>query len=65
MGFHKRFVSMDMITEYLEYDGDLSVLFSSDAFIFMDEGSTKVYNKHKEGVSDNEIKELIKNGKIE
>ena len=49
--------------EYLEEKKPLKKLFSSDAFIFMDETSSKVYDLYVKGLSDKEIEKIIKKEK--
>ena len=63
MGFNKRFVNEITIKEYLEEKKPLKKLFSSDAFIFMDETSSKVYDLYVKGLSDKEIEKIIKKEK--
>jgi hypothetical protein len=60
MGFNSRFVSENTIKEYLEEKKQLKKLFSSDAFIFMDEVSSKVFDLHRNGVQDKEIEKILK-----
>lgn len=64
MGFNKRFVAKEVILESLKNGEPLSKLFSADSLIFMDKFSSIVYNKHKEGVEDKNIKKLIENAQL-
>jgi hypothetical protein len=64
MGFNKRFVDREIIMENLENDWPLSKLFSSDALIFLDNFSTKIYEQYAKGIEDNEIKNLINDGEL-
>jgi len=63
MGFNKRFVSENTIKEYLEEKKPLKKLFSSDAFIFMDEVSSKVFDLYNKGLTDKEIEKILKKEK--
>jgi hypothetical protein len=60
MGFNKRFVTSETIKTYLEGDNNLKSLFKADALIFMDNQSSKVYEMYQKGLSDNEIKQFLK-----
>jgi hypothetical protein len=64
MGFNKRFVSEETIKTKIKNKEKLSTLFNSDAFIFLDSFSSKVYSLFSEGVDDNTISKMIKDGKI-
>lgn len=64
MGFNKRFVDKEIIMESLDNDWPLSKLFSSDALIFLDNFSTKIYEYYAKGIEDNEIKNLIDDEKL-
>ena len=63
MSINKRFVSKETIKLYLDSGIGLKKLFETDAIIFLDKKSTKVYYWHIEGLSDDEINsKLNKNG---
>lgn len=64
MGFNKRFLDKERIMVSLDNKEPLSKLFSADAFIFMDDFSSKIYEHFKKGAKDKEIKKLIQNDKI-
>ena len=64
MGFNKRFVDREIIMESLGNNWPLSKLFSSDALIFLDNFSTNIYEHYAKGIGDNEIKNLINDGKF-
>jgi hypothetical protein len=64
MGFNKRFLDKERIMESLGNKEPLSKLFSADAFIFMDDFSSKVYNHFKKGAKDKEIKKIIDNDEL-
>jgi hypothetical protein len=64
MGFNKRFVKLEDIKEFLKNDYPLSKVFSTDAIIFIDEVSTKIFKLHGKGISDAEILKMIKNGEL-
>lgn len=57
MGFTKRYVTEKITKSYLN-ESNLGGLFSPkiDAFIFVDEFSSKVYELFKEGHNDSQIK---------
>lgn len=61
MGFNTRYVSEETIQQTIKNDNSLSRLFSSDAIIFMDNYSTKVFDLFKEGLSEKEIINSLKN----
>ena len=64
MGFNKRFVSEETIMTQINKKEKLSKLFNSDAFIFSDSFSTKVYELFSNGIEDKIIISMIKDGKI-
>lgn len=64
MGFNKRFLDKERIMLSLDNKEPLSKLFSADAFIFMDDFSSKIYEHFKKGAKDKEIRKLIENDKI-
>jgi hypothetical protein len=59
MGFNKRFVEKELIENYFKQSKPLKELFKADAFIFMDNYSSKVYDYHCDGLSDELIKTKI------
>lgn len=59
MGFNKRLVSKETIKEYIENNKPLYDLFKPDCIIFMDDLSSKVFNLHKEGFTDRDIKNKL------
>lgn len=61
MSFHKRYISIETILDYLEKKQDLEKLFNSDCYIFSDEISSEVYKLHGEGFTDDEIKLKLNN----
>lgn len=62
MSFNKRFVDKERILETLSEQEPLSRLFSADAYIFLDDISSAVYDLYIKGISDKEIENIIKNG---
>ena len=62
MSFNKRFVDKERILETLSEQEPLSKLFSADAYIFLDDISSTVYDLYIKGISDKEIENIIKNG---
>ena len=62
MSFNKRFVDKGRILELLKEQEPLSKLFSADAYIFVDEFSSKVFDLHSNGKTDKEIYKIIKDG---
>jgi hypothetical protein len=56
MGFHKRYVDKDVVKVYLDTDKELKQLFKADAFIFMDDVASKVFQWYEKGLTDQEIK---------
>lgn len=63
MGFNTRYIDIEKILHFLDEKEPLSKLFSADAFIFLDELSSKVYVAFSNGESDYEIEKIVKNGK--
>jgi hypothetical protein len=57
MGFHKRFITKDIIL--LTEEEHLDTLFSSDALIFEDDWSMQFYNMYYDGHTIKEIKEKL------
>ena len=57
MGFHKRFITKDIIM--LTKEEHLDTLFSSDALIFEDDWSMQFYNMYYDGLTIKEIKEKL------
>jgi hypothetical protein len=60
MSFNKRFVNKETIKIYLNNGVGLKKLFDTDAIIFLDKKSTKVYYWYVEGLSDDEINSKLK-----
>lgn len=58
MGFHRRIITEQVTKSYLNSD-ELSVLYSSESLIFMDELSSKVFELFKNGTTTEEIKNRI------
>lgn len=58
MGFHRRIITEQVTKSYLD-SGELSVLYSSESLIFMDELSSKVFELFKNGMTTEEIKNRI------
>ena len=58
MGFHRRIITEQVTKSYLNSD-ELSVLYSSESLIFMDELSSKVFELFKNGITTEEIKNRI------
>lgn len=58
MGFHRRIITEQVTKSYLD-SGELSVLYSSESLIFMDELSSKVFELFKNGITTEEIKNRI------
>ena len=59
MGFNKRFVDSKSCILALQNNGLKSYYGKSDALIFEDNLSSKIYDLHKEGKTDSEILLLI------
>jgi len=57
MGFHKRFITKDIIMSTNEEH--LDTLFSSDALIFEDDWSMQFYNMYYDGHKIKEIKQKL------
>ena len=60
MSINKRFVNKETIKIYLNNGVGLKKLFDTDAIIFLDKKSTKVYYWYVEGLSDDEINSKLK-----
>ena len=58
MGFHRRIITEQVTKSYLNSD-ELSVLYSSESLIFMDDVSSKVFELFKGGITTEEIKNRI------
>jgi hypothetical protein len=59
MGFHKRMINKEIILKYLELNKPLKDLFRVDAILFDDNISSKAYELHEQGLTDNQIKIII------
>ena len=59
MGFNKRYVNSEMSLNALENGGLKLYYGKSDALIFEDDISSKIYDLYKEGKSDKEILSII------
>lgn len=59
MGFNKKFVDKKSITESVNSGFPISKIFDADAFIFMDEFSSKIFKLYKQGVTEQEIIQTI------
>jgi len=64
MGFNKRFVKIENVIQSIENGYPLSRVFAADALIFTDDDSIKVLKLHEKGISDEEILNIIKDGKL-
>jgi len=63
MSFNKRYVNKETIEIYINNGLGLKKLFNTDAIIFLDKISSKVYYWYVEGLTEDEIKSnLYKNG---
>lgn len=58
MGFHKRIINSETTKVYLNND-NLAALYNSEALIFTDEISSKVFELFEKGMSNQEIKHII------
>ena len=59
MGFNKRYVNAEYSLKALKSEG-LSIYYGkSDALIFEDEVSSKIYELHKKGLNSQEILNII------
>jgi hypothetical protein len=58
MGFHKRIINFETTEGYLNKD-NLKVLYSSEALIFTDELSSRVFELYEEGKTAQQIKTII------
>ena len=59
MGFHKRIIDKEIILKYLELKKPLKDLFRVDAIVFDDMISSRAYELHEQGLTDNQIKIII------
>ena len=59
MGFHKRIIDKKLIEKYLELKKPLKDLFKVDIIHFDDDISSKVFDLHEKGLTDNQIKIII------
>lgn len=64
MGFNKRYINDNQLISWLENKLPLERLFKADALIFEGKISSKVYDLHKKGLTDLEIKNKIKENAI-
>ena len=62
MGFTKRYFSKDLILKNIDSGFPLSKLFNVDAFIFNDSESQTAFRIHKNGYSDEEVKQFLLTG---
>ena len=60
MGFHRRIITEQVTQSYLDTD-ELSILYSSESLIFMDNFSSEVFELFKQGKTLEEIKNRIEN----
>lgn len=60
MGYNKRYVSRETLVESVDDKESLKRLFSADAFIFLDDFSTKIFKMYRSGTKKKEIVKLIK-----
>lgn len=58
MGFHRRIITEQVTQSYLDTD-ELSILYSSESLIFMDNFSSEVFELFKQGKTLEEIKNRI------
>ena len=62
MGFNKRYVDLERCIKALESNNLRGYYGKSDALIFEDETSSKIYELYKQGISEQEILySIIKN----
>lgn len=59
MGFHRRYIFIENLLYYLKNEKSLDELFSSEALIFSDKESEKIFDLYKEGLSNKEILEKL------
>ena len=64
MGFNKRFVKIENVIQSIQNNYPLSKVFAADALIFTDDDSIKVFKLHEKGISDEEILNIIQDGKL-
>ena len=59
MGFNKRFISEETISNTLKNGDSLKRLFSADSLLFMDNKASEVYQLYQQGMSDTNINLFI------
>jgi len=55
MGFNKRTIEKEILVRYIENKKPIKPLYNADAFIFLDELSSKVNDWFYDGISEEEI----------
>lgn len=63
MGFNKRYINMESLRSFVKNGDKLSQIFNSDALIFEDNKSHKIYKLFRKGEKNKKLKKLILNGK--
>ena len=64
MGFHKRYLNIDIVHRSLKENKIVNIFTKADALIFEDKESSHAYSMFVEGKTNNEILQFIENLKI-
>ena len=64
MGFHKRYLNIDIVHQSLKENKIVNLFTKADALIFEDNESSHAYSMFIEGKTNNEILQFIENLKI-
>jgi hypothetical protein len=59
MGFHKRYLNIDIVLNNLEKNNIVNLFTKADAFIFEDKESSYAYSLFEDGKSNNEILQIL------
>jgi DNA-binding NarL/FixJ family response regulator len=59
MGFHRRYIFIENLLYSLKNDLSLDRQFNSEALIFSDKESERIFDLYKEGLSNKEILEKL------
>lgn len=60
MGFNKRTIEKEILFKYIEKNKSIKPLYKADAFIFMDDLSSKVHDWFYSGMSEEDVIKKIK-----
>jgi hypothetical protein len=59
MGFHKRYLNIDIVLKDLQKNNIINLFTKADAFIFEDKESSYAYSLFEEGKTNDEILQIL------